>query len=96
MGEVAEHALVCCAIRTRRGEARDQRTDLGLVARITIHSIVNTAQVRGHAYGVTAVRRVTLKTSGLSSLFKGKEKLSLVRLRNPWAEKEWTGAFSDG
>ena len=96
MGEVAEHALVCCAIRARRGEARDQRTDLGLVALYTKHCKVTNPQVRGHAYGVTAVRRVTLKSSGLSSLFKGKEKLSLVRLRNPWAEKEWTGAFSDG
>merc|ERR1712080_336129 len=52
--------------------------------------------VRSHAYGVTGVRRVTLKGSGLSSLFRGREKLNLVRLRNPWGEKEWTGPFSDG
>ena len=27
--------------------------------------------------------------------FRGKEKLYLVRLQNPWGTKEWTGPFSD-
>ena len=30
-GELEEHALLCCAVRGRRGEVADQRTDLGLV-----------------------------------------------------------------
>lgn len=79
--EVSEHALVCCAIRASKGE-EEQRTDLGLV--------------KGHAYGVTAVKKVPIGGTGLVSFFKGREKVCLVRLRNPWGEKEWTGAFSDG
>ena len=79
--EVAQHALVCCAVRAGRGQ-QEERTELGLV--------------KGHAYGVTAVRRVALGDSGLVGMIKGREKVNLVRLRNPWGEKEWTGAFSDG
>ena len=29
--EMSDHALICCAVRTRTGEPREQRTDLGLV-----------------------------------------------------------------
>ena len=29
--EMSDHALICCAVRTRTGEAREQRTELGLV-----------------------------------------------------------------
>nr|XP_056707066.1 calpain-3 [Euleptes europaea] len=41
--------------------------------------------VKGHAYSVTAVDETT---------FKGK-KINLVRLRNPWGQVEWNGAWSD-
>ena len=78
--EVGQHSLLCCAIRAARGEEQT-RTELGLV--------------RGHAYGITDVRRVTLGEPGLVGRLRGREKVSLVRLRNPWGEKEWTGAFSD-
>ena len=98
--EISEHSLVCCAIRAARGEEQ-QRTEWGLV--------------KGHAYGVTGVRRVSLSESGLSgsvfdikivifiiillsglvSRIKGRDKVCLVRLRNPWGQGEWTGAFSD-
>jgi len=79
--EVSEHALVCCAIRARKGEEQ-QKTEYGLV--------------KGHAYGVTAVKKVPIGETGLVAFFKGREKVPLVRLRNPWGEKEWNGAFSDG
>uniref|UniRef100_A0ACB8G4C2 Calpain-3 n=1 Tax=Sphaerodactylus townsendi TaxID=933632 RepID=A0ACB8G4C2_9SAUR len=41
--------------------------------------------VKSHAYSVTAVDETTLK---------GK-KINLVRLRNPWGQVEWNGAWSD-
>ena len=36
----------------------------------------------------------TLRTVDLR-YFRGREKLYLVRLQNPWGAKEWTGPFSD-
>ncbi|KAJ6667320.1 hypothetical protein lerEdw1_017298 [Lerista edwardsae] len=41
--------------------------------------------VTGHAYSVTGVEETTFK----------REKIKLVRLRNPWGQVEWNGAWSD-
>lgn len=49
--------------------------------------------VKGHAYGITAVKNINLETGVLS--FLNKKKLAMVRLRNPWGQGEWKGAFSD-
>uniref|UniRef100_A0A673YZX9 Calpain 5 n=1 Tax=Salmo trutta TaxID=8032 RepID=A0A673YZX9_SALTR len=49
--------------------------------------------VKGHAYAVTDVRKVRLG-HGLMAYFKS-DKLTMIRLRNPWGEKEWNGAWSD-
>ncbi|KAF0029274.1 hypothetical protein F2P81_018379 [Scophthalmus maximus] len=69
-------ALITCSIRPAEGETVESALDCGLV--------------RGHAYGITGVRKVReglLKAGGTSRLF-------MVRMRNPWGTTDWTGAWS--
>uniref|UniRef100_A0A3P9HCI7 Calpain-6 n=1 Tax=Oryzias latipes TaxID=8090 RepID=A0A3P9HCI7_ORYLA len=68
-------ALITCSIRPADGE--------------TVESVLDCGLVRGHAYGMTAVRKVWLKTCGMSRLF-------MVRMRNPWGTTDWKGAWSQG
>ncbi|KAM3590094.1 uncharacterized protein V6R79_003751 [Siganus canaliculatus] len=68
-------ALITCSIRPAEGE--------------TVESVLDCGLVRGHAYGVTAVRKVRLQTDGMARLF-------MVRMRNPWGTTDWTGAWSQG
>ena len=68
-------------LQAKSSEEMEQAIDIGLV--------------KGHAYGITSVKRVAIAGSGLFNLFN-KEKLMMVRLRNPWGGTEWKGAFSDG
>uniref|UniRef100_A0A4W6CL22 Calpain 6 n=1 Tax=Lates calcarifer TaxID=8187 RepID=A0A4W6CL22_LATCA len=49
--------------------------------------------VKGHAYSVTAVKKVRLG-HGLLAYFKN-ETIPLIRMRNPWGKIEWKGAWSD-
>ncbi|XP_072232843.1 calpain-5 [Leuresthes tenuis] len=73
-------SLITCSIRPAEGETVESVLDCGLVC--------------GHAYGITAVRKVRLgeklwKTSGTLRLF-------MVRMRNPWGTTDWRGAWSQG
>ncbi|XP_061430956.1 LOW QUALITY PROTEIN: calpain-5-like [Lethenteron reissneri] len=72
--------LLSCSIRALASTEMEARLDCGLV--------------KGHAYSVTAVRRVRLG-EGLVAFFRA-ERLNMIRMRNPWGEKEWNGAWSDG
>ncbi|KAM4748487.1 calpain-5-like [Rhinophrynus dorsalis] len=60
----------------------------------SLEHVLSSGLVIGHAYSVTSVRSITLR-SGLLSLFRT-HKLRLIRLRNPWGSGEWKGAWSDG
>ncbi|XP_030622055.1 calpain-5a [Chanos chanos] len=71
--------LISCSIRANSQAEMEAKLDCGLV--------------KGHAYAVTDVRRVRLG-HGLLAYFKS-EKLTMIRMRNPWGEKEWTGPWSD-
>jgi calpain-5 len=79
--EMDNRALMAAAIPAKSSEEMETSIDVGLV--------------KGHAYGITAVKRIALEGTGIFNLFN-KEKLPMVRLRNPWGGTEWNGPFSDG
>ncbi|XP_030636044.1 calpain-5 [Chanos chanos] len=76
----SRRALITCSIRPEEGERIESVLDCGLV--------------RGHAYGVTAVRKVRVGEHLLGVC--GTSRLCMVRMRNPWGTADWTGAFSQG
>uniref|UniRef100_A0A1A8EZW2 Calpain 5a n=1 Tax=Nothobranchius korthausae TaxID=1143690 RepID=A0A1A8EZW2_9TELE len=71
--------LISCSIRALTAADMEAKLACGLV--------------KGHAYAVTDVRRVRLG-HGLLAFFKS-DKLSMIRMRNPWGEREWNGPWSD-
>ncbi|XP_068163834.1 calpain 5-like isoform X2 [Antennarius striatus] len=73
-------ALITCSIRPAEGEAVESVLDCGLV--------------RGHAYGVTAVRKLRLGEKQLQT--GGAPRLFMVRMRNPWGTTDWKGSWSQG
>lgn len=70
-----------CLLKAANPQEMEKATNVGLIM--------------GHAYAVTAIRKVALAGTGIFNLFK-REKIDMIRLRNPWGASEWTGAFSDG
>ncbi|KAM8899400.1 calpain-5 [Spinachia spinachia] len=71
-------ALITCSIRPAEAEAVESVMDCGLV--------------RGHAYGVTALRKVRLG----ETVPDWTSRLFMVRMRNPWGTTHWTGPWSQG
>ena len=67
-------------LQSKGADDREKANEVGLVI--------------GHAYSVTAVRKVPLAGTGVFGIFN-RDKLSMIRLRNPWGDSEWTGPFSD-
>lgn len=72
--------LISCSIKATTAADMEARLSCGLV--------------KGHAYAVTDVRRVRLG-HGLLAFFRS-DKLTMIRMRNPWGQKEWSGPWSDG
>ncbi|CAF1097132.1 unnamed protein product, partial [Didymodactylos carnosus] len=76
-----------CAINVTNMHEVEQRLSCGLI--------------KGHAYAITAIRNFKIKEnpSLLARLIhiggRTKEILQMIRLRNPWGEKEWNGPWSD-
>ncbi|XP_024117317.1 calpain-5 [Oryzias melastigma] len=58
-----------------------------------LESKLENGLVMGHAYAVTAVKRVHLRHE-LVAHFKT-EAIPMIRMRNPWGYKEWNGPWSD-
>ncbi|XP_063043315.1 calpain-5-like isoform X2 [Engraulis encrasicolus] len=77
----SQRALITCSIRPEEGECLESVLDCGLV--------------KGHAYGVTAIRRIRLGPRLLGSCGET-DRLCMVRLRNPWGTSDWTEAWSQG
>ncbi|NP_001373571.1 calpain 5-like isoform X1 [Danio rerio] len=73
-------ALITCSIRPAEGEALESVLDCGLI--------------KGHAYGVTAVKKLRMSET-LHSMCNA-SRLYMVRIRNPWGTTDWTGAWGLG
>ncbi|ESO86333.1 hypothetical protein LOTGIDRAFT_129270 [Lottia gigantea] len=75
------NSLMCASIQAKSAAEMETKLNIGLV--------------RGHAYSVTAVKKIHLKGTGLFHLFN-REKMLMIRCRNPWGGIEWKGPWSDG
>ncbi|XP_058876127.1 calpain-1 catalytic subunit-like [Acipenser ruthenus] len=58
---------------------------IDITSNLDMEAVTFKKLVKGHAYSVTSLREVSYR--GMPT--------KLVRIRNPWGEVEWTGAWSD-
>uniref|UniRef100_A0A914CZX1 Calpain catalytic domain-containing protein n=1 Tax=Acrobeloides nanus TaxID=290746 RepID=A0A914CZX1_9BILA len=77
-------ALIVAAIAAKSKEDIEKSLSCGLV--------------KGHAYAVTAVRYIELdaKSRSFFNFFSSDARQMMIRLQNPWGEREWNGPWSDG
>ncbi|XP_062849297.1 calpain-5-like [Trichomycterus rosablanca] len=73
-------ALITCSIRPAEGEQ--------------VESVLECGLVKGHAYSVTAVRKIRVGEN-LQAVCRT-SRMCMVRMRNPWGTADWTGAWSQG
>lgn len=74
-------SLMACAINIKSRREMEQKLSCGLV--------------KGHAYGITKIQSMAIKGNSFFSFLTAKEKLQMIRLKNPWGAQEWVGAWSD-
>ena len=55
------------------------------VAREDMEAKLDSGLVKGHAYSVTGATTVEVRGKAIK----------LLRIRNPWGQKEWNGDWSD-
>ncbi|XP_068084672.1 calpain-5 isoform X2 [Anabrus simplex] len=67
--EMNHSSILCASVVATNDTLRGLRTDIGLYI--------------GHAYCVTSVKRIHLGESSIQAMFRGHEKISMVRLRGP-------------
>lgn len=62
-----------------------------------VEQVLDCGLVKGHSYAITDVRQLVLDAEHreLARVFNAPDKVLMIRLRNPWGEKEWSGAWSD-
>lgn len=59
-----------------------------------VESVLECGLVKGHAYGITALRKIRVGENLLAVCEKSW--LYMVCMRNPWGTADWTGAWSQG
>uniref|UniRef100_F6WTS6 Calpain 6 n=1 Tax=Xenopus tropicalis TaxID=8364 RepID=F6WTS6_XENTR len=58
-----------------------------------MEAVTSYGLVKGHAYSVTAIKKMPVGQRILC--FGNSNKLFMIRMRNPWGKREWKGAWSD-
>ncbi|OWA53216.1 Calpain-5 [Hypsibius exemplaris] len=83
--ELKFNGLICAAI--------------AIQSKAEMEAVQQNGLVKGHAYGVTNIK--TIQNNDVPALLSflgmgNNTAVRLIRVRNPWGKKEWTGRFSDG